>query len=132
MNVAVLIGRLTSDPTLKFLTSGMAVANFTIAIDKKLSKSKKQEFEAQGKPTADFIRIIVWGKMAENCASYLAKGRLVAVNGSIETGSYKTPSGETRFTTDVRANDVQFLEWGDKKDKEVVEDFTPTTEDIPF
>lgn len=116
MNSVVLIGRLVRDPELRFVPgSGMAVANFTMAIDKGLTREKKQEFESQGKPTADFIRIVVWGKQAENCSQYLSKGRLVAIQGSIQTGSYKTGTGETRYTTEVLAGRVEFLEWGDRK-----------------
>lgn len=116
MNSVVLIGRLARDPELRFVPgSGMAVANFTMAVDKGLTREKKQEFESQGKPTADFIRIVVWGKQAENCSQYLSKGKLVAINGSIQSGSYKSQTGETRYTTEVLANRVEFLEWGDKK-----------------
>ncbi len=115
MNNVVLIGRLARDPELRFVPgSGMAVANFTMAIDKGLTREKKQEFESQGKPTADFIRIVVWGKQAENCSQYLAKGKLVAIQGSIQTSSYKSNTGETRYTTEVLANRVEFLEWGEK------------------
>ncbi len=115
MNSVVLIGRLARDPELRFVPgSGMAVANFTMAVDKGLTREKKQEFESQGRPTADFIRIVVWGKQAENCSQYLSKGKLVAIQGSIQTGSYKTQTGETRYTTEVLANRVEFLEWGDK------------------
>ncbi len=70
MNICILIGRLTRDPEIRYLQSGTAVAQFTLAVDKQLSRDKKQEFEAQGKPTADFIRIVAWGKLAENCANY--------------------------------------------------------------
>lgn len=115
MNNVVLIGRLARDPELRFVPgSGMAVANFTMAIDKGLTREKKQEFESQGKPTADFIRIVVWGKQAENCSQYLAKGKLVAIQGSIQTSSYKSNTGEVRYTTEVLANRVEFLEWGEK------------------
>lgn len=119
MNQTILIGRLVADVTLRFVPgSGMAVANFTMACDKGLSRDKKAELEAQGKPTSDFIRIVVWGKSAENCSQYLAKGKLVAIQGSIQTGSYKSNSGETHYTTEVLANKVEFLEWGEKKAKE--------------
>ena len=114
MNNVVLIGRLTKDPELRYTTSGSAVTRFTLAVDKQLSNEKKSEFEAKGQPTADFIRIVVWGRQAENCANYLAKGRLVAVNGRIETGSYQDKDGKMVYTTDVVAFQVQFLEWGDE------------------
>lgn len=113
MNNVILIGRLVRDPELRFISgTGTAVTNFTLAVDKNLSREKKQQFESQGKPTADFIRIVVWGKQGENCANYLAKGRLVAVNGSIQTGSYEK-NGVRHYTTDINANRVEFLEWGD-------------------
>lgn len=145
MNNVVLIGRLVRDPELRFVAgSGRAVANFTLAVDKNLSRDKKKEFEEKGQATADFIRIVVWGKQAENSANYLSKGRLVAVNGSITTSSFKTNTGETRYSTDVLANNVEFLEWGDKKPSTKssddfnygadVEDFQAIEddEDIPF
>jgi single-strand DNA-binding protein len=111
MNQVVLIGRLVRDPELRFIAgSGRAVANFTLAVDKSgLSRDKKAEMQAQGKPTADFIRIVAWAKTAELCANYLSKGSQVAVHGSINTGQYKTQSGETRYTTDVIANSVEFI-----------------------
>jgi single-strand DNA-binding protein len=76
MNLAIITGRLTKDPELRYLPgTGKAVARFGVAVDKGLSKEKKQELKAQGKPTADFINVIVWGKQAENCANYIEKGR---------------------------------------------------------
>lgn len=105
MNNVVLIGRLTKDPEVRYIPqSETAVANFTLAVDRPVAKEK----------TADFIRIVTFGKTAELCEKYLAKGRLVAVQGRIQTGSYKTQSGETRYTTEVYADRVQFLDWGDK------------------
>jgi single-strand DNA-binding protein len=124
MNSVILIGRLTRDPELRFIAgSGRAVANFTIAIDRNYAKDKKAEMQKKRLPTADFIRVIVWGKQAENCATFLAKGRLVAINGSIQTSSYKTNIGETRYSTDVLVNRVEFLEWGDKKNGGSSDDF---------
>ncbi|MTI65021.1 MAG: single-stranded DNA-binding protein [Firmicutes bacterium] len=114
MNNVVLIGRLTADPELRFLPgSGRAVSNFTLAVDKDVSKAKRQEFEQQGKPTADFIRIVVWGRQAENCANYMSKGKLVGVQGRIQTRSYDNNQGQRVFITEVVAEKVQFLEWGD-------------------
>lgn len=141
MNSVVLIGRLTRDPDLRYLTTGMAVSRFSLAVDKDLSKEKKQEFESKGQPTADFINIVVWGKQAENCANYLVKGRLVAIQGRIQTGSYTAEDGSKRYTTDVVAERVQFLEWGDKQSNRQsnqqsdigIDGFSPTDDDdIPF
>lgn len=115
MNNVVLIGRLVRDPELRFLTTNsMAVCSFTLAVNKNLSKDKKAEFEQQGKPTADFIKVVVWGKLAENCSKYLEKGQKTAVSGSITTSSYTTDSGEKRYSIDVTASSVEFLERADK------------------
>ena len=114
MNNVVLIGRLTRDPELRYLQTGTAICTFSLAVDKGLSKDKKQEMESRNQPTADFINIIVWGKMGENCANYLAKGRLTAVQGRLQSGSYDGKDGIKRYTTDVVASNVEFLEWGDK------------------
>lgn len=150
MNNVVLIGRLTRDPELRYIpNSGAAVTNFTLAVDKQLSREKKDEMEARNEATADFIRIVVWGRMAENCANYLKKGRLVAVQGRIQTGSYQAQDGSTRYTVDVVANNVEFLEWGDNNnnnnynsggsqqqsndDFSDIEGFQPSgNDDIPF
>lgn len=103
MNKVILIGRLTKDPEVRYTGDQMAVASFTVAIDRQ-SKEKK----------TDFPRVTVFGKQAENCEAYLKKGRLVAVEGSIQTGSYDDKDGKKVYTTDVCANRVQFLEWADK------------------
>lgn len=125
MNQVTLIGRLARDVELRFIPgSGQAVANFTIACDKGLSKEKKAEFEAQGKPTADFIRVVVWGKQAENASQYLSKGKLVGVAGSIQTSTYKDNKGETRYQTEVLASKVEFLEFGEKAEKKADDEFS--------
>ncbi|NMA86406.1 MAG: single-stranded DNA-binding protein [Tissierellia bacterium] len=114
MNNVVLIGRLTRDPELRYIpNSGTPVATFTLAVDKQLSREKRQEFESKGQPTADFINIVVWGRPAENCANYLSKGLLAAVQGRIQTRSYDGNDGIRRYVTEVVANNVEFLEWKD-------------------
>ena len=108
MNSVVLIGRLTRDPETRY-TSGsqMAVCSFTIAIDR---------VTRQGEETkTDFPRITVFGKQAENCERFLKKGRLVGVQGRLQTGSYTNKDGATVYTTDVVADRVEFLEWGDRQ-----------------
>lgn len=106
MNNVVLIGRLTKDPELRYIPeSQTAVATFTIAVDRPFAKEKQ----------ADFIRITVFGKQAENCERYLAKGRMVGIQGRLQTGSYKNKEGATVYTTDVVADRVEFLEWGDRQ-----------------
>ena len=133
MNNVVLIGRLTRDPELRYLANtGTPVATFSLAVDKQLSKEKRQELIEKGQPTADFINIVVWGKQAENCANYLVKGRLVAIQGRLQSRSWETENGR-RYATEVVANQVQFLEWGDK-DNDIPEGFKLVDNDelIPF
>jgi len=143
LNNVVLIGRLTRDPELRYIpNSGTPVSTFTLAVDKNLSKEKKMEMESKNQPTADFIRIVVWGKVAENCANFLNKGKLVGVNGRIQTGSYDDKDGKRVYTTEVVANNVEFLEWGDNTQKSSgstgsdfsdIDGFHPTdNDDIPF
>lgn len=101
MNSVILIGRLTRDPEVRYTASQMAVATFTIAIDRPV--------RSDGEKQTDFPRITVFGKQAENCEKYLAKGRLVGVQGRLQTGSYKNRDGATIYTTDVIADRVKFL-----------------------
>lgn len=130
MNSVILIGRLTRDPEVRYTPSTqMAVATFTLAIDRPTSKGKEKQ--------TDFPKITVFGKQAENCERFLAKGRLVGVQGRIQTGSYKNKDGVTIYTTDVKADRVKFLEWGENgqspADTEIPEGFNSADDDdIPF
>ena len=124
MNSVVLIGRLTKGPELSYTPeSQTAVTHFTIAVDR-----PKRNGEEQG---ADFIRTTVFGKQAESCDRYLAKGRQVAVSGRIQTGSYKNRDGVTVYTTDVIAERVEFLS---KKPDNEFEDigYSASNDDIPY
>ena len=105
MNQVILIGRLTRDPELRFIAStGDAVARFGIAVNREYSKQKE----------ADFFNIVVFRKPAENCAQYLKKGRLVAINGSLKNNNYEDKNGVKHYNIEVIAHKVEFLEWGDK------------------
>jgi single stranded DNA-binding protein (ssb) len=105
LNKVVLIGRLTKDPELKFTPgTGTAVATFTIAVDRRFSKDGQKE--------ADFVPIVVWGKQAESTANYTGKGKLIGISGRIQTRSYDAKDGTKRYVTEVIAEEVQFLEWG--------------------
>lgn len=106
MNSVVLIGRLTKEIELRYSNSGMASARFSIAIN----RGKDKNGEDRG---TDFPNIVAFGKTAENCEKYLAKGRQVAIQGHIQTGSYEK-DGRKVYTTDVVADRVEFLEWGDR------------------
>ena len=134
MNNVVLVGRLTRDPELKYIPgSGTAVTNFAIAVDREFTGK-------DGKKEVDFIDIQVWGKSAENCANYIGKGSLVAIQGSIRVDSYQDQDGNNRKITRVNANRVQFLD--SKKDNQnnnmtpanQFQDFQEVddTDDIPF
>lgn len=127
MNNVVLIGRLTKDPETRY-SGETAVTTFTLAVDRQ-QKEKK----------ADFIRIVAFGKTAELCERFLVKGRLVGIQGRIQTGSYKDKDDKTIYTTDIVADRVEFLEWGDKKEKQEEQAGIPEgfqvlddDEDIPF
>ncbi len=116
MNSLVLIGRLARDPEMSLMpSSGMAMTKFTLAVDKELSKEKKAEATSQGKPTADFLQITAFGKQAENCANFLAKGNQCAIHGRVTTGSYTTQAGEKRYVTNIIADRVEFV--GNKKEQ---------------
>lgn len=139
MNNVNIIGRLTRSPEMRYLNSGVAVANFSIAIDKQLSKDKKQEFEAQGKPTADFINVVAWNKTAEFVAENLDKGLMVGVNGRLESGRYENDQGQTIYTTDVNAQSITMIEWKNREEtnnsnqNNNFQDFNPVENtDIPF
>lgn len=127
MNNVALIGRLVRDPELRFTPgNGKAVTNFTLAVDRGLSKDKKAEMEQKGHATADFIPIVIWGKSAENCANFLVKGRLVAIQGSIQTSTFEDKDKNKRYKTEILASNVEFLEWGDKsgRKEDTSEDFS--------
>lgn len=103
INNVVLVGRLTKDPELRQTQSGVAVARFTLAVNRPFSNQN-------GEKQADFISIVVWRKQAENCAQFLHKGSLAGVQGRIQTGSYEGQDGKRVYTTEVIADNVQFLE----------------------
>ncbi|MDO4546222.1 MAG: single-stranded DNA-binding protein [Bacillota bacterium] len=110
MNSVVLIGRLTRDPEIRYVSENqMAIATFTVAIDRPVRSGQEKK--------TDFPRVTVFGRQAENCERFLAKGRLVGVQGRIQTGSYTNKDGATVYTTDVVADRVEFLEWGDRNER---------------
>lgn len=110
MNQVVLIGRLTRDPELRYgAGTNFATCRFTLAVDRNLSREKRQEMESQNKPTADFISCVAFGKTAELIANYMSKGRQLAISGRIQTGSYQAQDGSTRYTTDVVCDRMEFI-----------------------
>lgn len=134
MNKVILIGRLTRDPELRYLTSGAAVATFTIAVDRPFTNQ-------QGERETDFIKIVTWRKLAESCANNLNKGRLVGVSGRLQIRSYEGEDGQRRWVTEVVADEVQFLDWPKDRsggvDSNEYEDFGSDpggepSDDLPF
>ncbi len=101
LNKVILIGRLTRDIELNYTPQGTAVAKFTLAVQRKFNKDE-----------TDFINIVVWRGLAENCANYLGKGRLAAVEGRLQVRNYEDKDGQKRWITEVVADDVRFLGGG--------------------
>jgi single-strand DNA-binding protein len=102
LNRIVLIGRLTKDPELRYTPNGVAVATFTLAVDRNWKNP-------QGERETDFINIVVWQKQAENVANYLSKGKLAAVDGRLQIRSFEGQDGQKRWVTEVVADTVRFL-----------------------
>ncbi|GGB42939.1 single-stranded DNA-binding protein [Lentibacillus populi] len=103
LNRVVLVGRLTKDPDLRYTATGVAVANFTIAVNRPFSNQ-------QGEREADFINCVVWRRPAENLANYMKKGSMIGVDGRVQTRRYEGQDGKTVYVTEIVADSVQFLE----------------------
>ncbi len=110
MNQVSLVGRITHTPELKQLHDGNTVTKFNLAIDRYLASSQKEEKKNEGKQTADFPRVVVWGKQAENCCKYLEKGALISVVGRVNTSVYEKDTGENAYVTEIVGERVHFLE----------------------
>src|SRR5690606_27463274 len=104
LNRVILIGRLTADPELRYTPQGVAVTTFRIAVDRPF-------INQQGERETDFFPVVAWRKLAEVCAHNLGKGRLVAVEGRLQTRSYQAQDGSTRWVTEIVADSVRFLDW---------------------
>jgi len=130
MNRVILIGRLTKDPELRYTPSGVAVAKFTLAVDRPFVKSN-------GEREADFIPIIVWRQLAESCANHLRQGSLAAVEGRIQVRHYDNNEGRRVYVTEVVADYVRFLSRPKEQDavSGVPTDSSPmdiNEDDLPF
>lgn len=108
INRIVLVGRLTKDPDLRYTPNGKSVASFTLAVNRRFSNQS-------GERETDFIDIVVWGKTAETCANYLGKGRLAGVEGRLQIRNFETKDGQKRKAAEVVADDVIFLDSGNKQ-----------------
>lgn len=99
MNNVILMGRLTRDPELKYSQAGKAYCRFTVAINREFNREE-----------ADFINCLAFGKTAETIAEWLGKGRRIALQGRIQTGSYQNSNGDTVYTTEVVADKFEFID----------------------
>ena len=136
LNKVIIIGNLGRDPEVKYLPSGQAVANFTVA-----TNERWQGKDGKPQERTEWHRIVVYGKQAENCGEYLSKGRSVCVEGRLQTREWDDKNGQKRTTTEIVANRVVFLgskgeaaAGGDAPEEEIVYDKPPRggSEDVPF
>lgn len=107
MNKALLVGRLTRDPELRYVGSNTPVTSFSIAINRPFTNRN-------GDREADFINIVVWQRQAESVKNYLSKGSLVSVEGRIQSRTYDAKDGTKRYVTEIVADNIQFLESKEK------------------
>lgn len=118
INRTVLVGRLTNDPELKYTGSGVAVATFTVAVNRQFTN-------LQGEREADFIRCQMWRKAAENFCNFTHKGSLVGIDGRIQTRSYDNQQGTRVFVTEVVAENFSLLESKNSSQNEQFEQNRP-------
>jgi single-strand DNA-binding protein len=102
INKAIIIGHSTKDAELRYTQTGKQVTTFTLAVDRDFKN-------AQGEREADFIPCVAWGKLAEICEKYVAKGKQIAVCGRIQTRTYDDQNGQRRYITEIIVNDLQLL-----------------------
>lgn len=136
MNKVMLTGRLTRDPEFTTTANGISVCKFSLAVDRKFTNEN-------GEKEADFINIVAWRGLADNCNKYLRKGNKVCVTGVIQTRTYDAQDGTKRYITEVIAEDVEFLSPKTENDgkpktesqekQEIMQKFEPIESDIlPF
>ena len=126
MNRVALIGRISRDIDLRYTSSGTAVCQINVAVNRPVQKDKE--------PEADFINVVVWDKQAENAAKYLAKGSLIAVEGRIQTRNYDNDEGKKVYVTEVVASHIEFLSSASKSEKQTEQEQTneQNTEQDPY
>ena len=133
MNVVIISGRITKDVEVRYTPSQMAVTSFTLAVDRPVKKGEEKQ--------ADFIRCTVFGKQAEMLEKWARKGKRIAIEGRIQTGSYQNKNGEKVYTTDVIANRVEIIDWPEKgehrgnqapPEQVVADSFAAIEESVPF
>lgn len=105
VNKAIIVGNLGRDPEIRYTANGQAVANFSVAT----SESWKDKQSGEDVERTEWHRIVVWGKLAELCSQYLAKGRSAYIEGQLQTREWEDKDGNKRQTTEIKAHTVQFL-----------------------
>ena len=133
MNKVILMGHLTRDPEVRYTQTGKVVCQFTLAVDRPFANQ-------EGQREADFIAIVVWGKIAELCGNSLTKGQRALVDGRLQIRSYDAKDGTKRWVTEIIANSVEFIErrsdtakpTGEKSEMEAFGQAVPFDEEIPF
>jgi single-strand DNA-binding protein len=139
INKVILIGRLGSDPEVRYTPSGVAVANFSIAT----SEEWKDKDSGEKKERTEWHRIVAWRRLGEICGEYLSKGKQVYIEGRLQTRDWEDRDGNKRYTTEIVASDVQFLGTRDSgesarprssssTDYQGMPEQGPADDDIPF
>jgi single-strand DNA-binding protein len=126
VNKVILIGRLGQDPEVRYTPNGGAVANFSLATNESWTDKSGQKQER-----TEWHRIVVWGKMAEICGQYLSKGRQAFIEGKLQTREWNDKEGHKRYTTEVVAQNVQFLGGNSEKSAESSQKGM-TDDEVPF
>lgn len=124
MNKLIIIGNLTSDPRLEHTGQGVAVCNFTVAVNRRK--------DANGNQETDFFRVTAWRALGENCQKYLAKGKKVFVSGAVSARTYEAADGSTRVSLDVIAQDVEFLSPASAAPAAAPAGYMQVETDLPF
>lgn len=104
LNRVILVGNLTRDPELRSTPGGTSVANFGLAVNRRYTNKQGERIE-----DVDFFNIVVWGRQAENCSTYIRKGNPVAIEGRLQSSMWETPEGQKRSKVEIVADNVQFL-----------------------
>ncbi len=107
INSVVLVGRLGNDPEMRYSPSGMAITKFRLAVTRRRGRAAEGEDRRE---ETDWLDIVTFGSVAENCGQYLDKGALVGIEGRVQSRSWETQEGQKRYAVEIVANNVQFLE----------------------
>ena len=133
MNKILVIGNLGRDPEMRYTPNGQAVTSFSVATNRRYTTA-----DGESHDETEWFRVSVWGRQAETCNQYLSKGKKVYVEGRLSSRTYETRDGQTRFSIDIFATDVRFLDAAGPRAEEVPQDLEqpgegPTeADDLPF